>query len=57
VRLPQDIEIGLGDLIGIERAVRPIRPPRASHPAIDHKMGDMDPFRPELSRRTLRQTA
>src|ERR1700687_5355507 len=59
-RLAQDFEIGLGDPVGIERAVRPvvrIRAPRAAHPAVDHEMGDMDALGPEFSRRALRQTA
>src|SRR5712692_5475012 len=59
-RLAQGFEIGLGDPVGIERAVRPlvrVRPARAAHPAVDDEMGDMDAFRPELARGALRQTA
>ena len=57
-RLAQHLEIGVGDGIGIERAVRPIRwigPPRAAHPTIDNEMGDMDALGPQLARRALRQ--
>src|SRR5207248_3895571 len=59
-RLAQGLEIGLGDPVGIERAVRPvvrIGPPRAAHPAIDDEMGDMDALWPKLPRGALRQTA
>src|SRR6266852_3657490 len=58
-RLAQGFEIGLGDPVGVERAVRPlvrVRAPCAAHPAIDHEMGDVDAFGAELARRALRET-
>ena len=44
-RLAQHFDIGLGDRVGIERAVRPIRrvrPPGAANAAIDDEMRDVD---------------
>src|ERR1700730_18313931 len=57
-RLAQDIEVGLGNRLGIERTVRPVvrvRVPGAANTAVDHEMRDMDPLWPQFSRRALRQ--
>src|SRR5712692_6997839 len=58
-RLAQHLEIGLGDPVGIERAVRAvrrIRAPRTAHPAVDYEMGNVNAFWSELARCALRQT-
>src|SRR5262249_56077425 len=58
--LAQDLDIGLGDRVGIERAVRAVRRigmSRTAHAAVDDEMGDMDTFRSQFARGALRQAA
>src|SRR5260370_41569849 len=59
-RLAQHFEIGLGDRVGVERAVRAVvrvGAPGAAHPAIDDEMGDVDAFGAELPSGALGEAA
>jgi hypothetical protein len=58
--LAQHVDIGLGDCVRIEGAVRlvgRIGVSRAAHAAINNEMGDVNALGPQLARRALRQSA
>jgi Tetratricopeptide repeat len=58
--LAQHVDIGLGDCVRIEGAVRlvgRVGVSRAAHTAINNEMGDVNALGPQLARRALRQSA
>jgi hypothetical protein len=58
--LAQHVDIGLGDCVRIEGAVRlvgRVGVSRAAHSAINNEMGDVNALGPQLARRALRQSA
>src|SRR5947208_9655850 len=59
-RLMDEVDVRVGDRIGIERAVRTlgrIRPARASDTTVDHDVRDMDPLWRKLARHALGKSA
>ena len=49
-RLAQDVEVGLGNALRIERAVIGVRPGCRADRAVDDEMRDVNALRPELAR-------
>src|SRR5277367_4011547 len=59
-RLPQHLQIGLRNRVGVEHRVRLVRglgSTRISNAAVDHEMADVNPQRGEFASHALRESA
>ena len=54
--LPKQIKIGLCDSVGVERLVLRVCPVRWADGTVNHDVRDVNAFRHQFARRTLRQS-